>query len=174
MKKFVILFLVLVSLGIGAVNAQSSEIVKYKSMFTVNFLRYIGWPDASKQGDFVIGVVKNGAMADQLKKITAGKKFGFQNMVIKEFKNVDEITACQVLIVDGIINYSKHAETINTKLNKHSLVITEDRGAILSGSVINFVIVDSKLKFEVSEGNAEKKGLKLSSSLLSMKNAIKT
>lgn len=174
MKKLGILFLVLVALGSGMVKAQEAELAKYKSLFTLNFIRYIGWPEEAKQGDFVIGVLKNSYMAEQLKIKTIGKKFGYQNIIVKEFKNIDEISDCQILYVDGIINYTKNADVIAQKLNSQSLIITEGKGAISNGSMINFVIVDDKLKFEVSQSNAEKSGLKLSNSLLSMNNAIKS
>ncbi len=173
MKRLAILVLAVISVGI--VKAQEVELAKYKSLFTLNFIRYIGWPEEAKQGDFVIGVLKNTEMAEQLKDQVVGKKFGYQNIIIKEFKNVDEISNCQILYVDGSINYSKNANLISQKLNnKSSLIITEDFGAISKGSMINFVIVDNKLKFEVSSANAEKFGLKLSNSLLAMNNAIKS
>lgn len=172
MKKLAIVLLIVMSAGM--VKVQSAELAKYKSLFTLNFIRYIGWPEEAKEGDFIIGVLRNSSMVEQLREQTIGKKFGFQNIVVKEFKNVEEVSNCQILYVDGIINYGKHAATIAQKLNNiHSLIITEDNGAISNGSMINFVIVDDKLKFEVSAGNAEKYGLKFSSALMAMTNAIK-
>jgi hypothetical protein len=155
-------------------NAQTEELAKCKSLFKLNFIRYIGWPEDAKGSDFVIGVLKNSQMADQLKAKTNGKKIDYQNIIIKKFKNVDDISNCQILYIDGIVNYSKHALAISQKLNNNnSLIITEGKNAILNGSMINFVIVDEKLKFEVSSENAEKYGLKLSNTLLLMNKAIK-
>ena len=172
MKKVIVLFLLVASSGI--MNAQNAELDKYKSLFTLNFIRYIGWSEEAKEGDFIIGVLKNSIMAEQLKEKTNGKKLGFQNIVIKEFKNIDEVSDCQTLYVDGRINYAKNAKLIASKLNNsNSLIVTEDAGAISDGSMINFVIVDEKLKFEVSANNANKYGLKFSNSLMAMKNAIK-
>jgi hypothetical protein len=142
-------------------------------MFTLNFIRYIGWPEASKQGDFVIGVVKDNIIAENLKTQTAGKKFGYQTIVIKEFKSVEEITDCQLLYFSNSVNFSRNAELVMEKLKgKNSLVITETEGAIKNGSMINFVVRDDKLKFEISNENAEAFGIKFSSSLTSLSNAI--
>lgn len=172
MKKIIILLLVVASSGI--IKAQNAELSKYKSMFTLNFIRYVGWNDEAKEGDFIIGVLKNSSIAKLMKENVVGKKVGYQTIVIKEFKNIDEITNCNIIYIGESINYSKYANTISQKLNnKNSLIITEDNNAISNGSIINFVIVDNKLKFEVSAENAQKNGLKLSSSLLSLKNAIK-
>jgi len=172
MNKLVILLVVVSSFGIGKVH--STEVTKYKSLFTLNFIRYIGWPEEAKQGDFVIGVLKNSEMAEQLKSNTVGKNFGYQKIIIKEFKSIEDVTDCQILFVSEYINFTKHSEILSQKLNKNnSLIITEDKGAISNGSMINFVIIDNKLKFEVSAENAEKYGLKFSNNLLAMKNAIK-
>ncbi len=172
MKRVLILLFVLLS--VGMVKAQDAELEKYKSLFTLNFIRYIDWPEEAKQGDFVIGVVKNSSLAAVLEDKTTGKKFGYQNIVVKEFKNIESITDCQILYVSSNLNYSKNASFLEAKLkNKNSLIITESKGAISNGSMINFVIAEDKLKFEISASNAQGYGLAFSNSLSSMNNAIK-
>lgn len=168
MKK--LLFLLGVLLIPFAGNAQ---VAKFKSVFTLNFIRYIGWPDATKEGDFVIGVIRNKEVADWLKNQSKGKKFGFQNVVIKEFKSADEVTNCQVVFVSSSINMSKHASTIVDKCGgKNTLIISEKEGATNYGSMINFVVRDDKLKFELHKANASKFGLQISSKLEGMASAI--
>lgn len=175
MKYFRISIILLIALmSFNNINAQTEELNKYKSLFTFNFVRYIGWPPAAKHGDFVIGVVKNSGVAKNLRNITTTKKFGYQNIIIKEFKKIEEITNCQILYISSAANYSKnHALFAEKLLNKNSLIITESNGAINKGSMINFVIKDSKLKFEISANNAKRFGLDFSNSLLTMTNAIK-
>jgi len=150
-----------------------SQIVKYKSVFTINFIRYIGWDDKAKEGDFVIGVVKDKEITDWLRNLSKGKKFGFQNVVIKEFKSPAEVTYCQVLYIPDNINLSKNASTIIDKLgDNNTLIVTEKEGATKYGSMINFVIRDDKLKFEIHNSNAQKAGLQISSKLETMAAAI--
>jgi hypothetical protein len=154
-------------------HVKAGEIEKYKSLFTINFIRYIGWPEESKQGDFVIGVVKDSKLAKELISQTTGKKFGFQNIVVKEYNNVNEVADCQILYISTAAGFSRNAATVESKVGKNTLIISEDNGAISKGSIINFVIVDNLLKFEVSPSNAKNNGLTLSSALVSMKNAIR-
>lgn len=169
-----IIIVALVFLSVVGLKAQTPEIDKYKSLFTLNFIRYVGWPEEVKQGDFIIGVLKNNQLAQQLKVNTQGKKFGYQNIVVEEFKKVEDVSNCQILYVGNFLNYSKHADLLASKLNnKNSLIITESIGAIEKGAMINFIIVDNKLKFEISTKNAHDFGLELSNSLTSMTQAIK-
>lgn len=150
------------------------QVARYKAVFTTNFIRYIGWPDAAKQGDFIIGVVRDKEMVDYLTKLSKGKKFGFQDIVIKEFKSPTDVSYCQVLFIPDNINLNKNASTIIDKLGgKNSLIITEKEGATKYGAMINFVIRDNKLKFEINKANASKFGLQISSKLENMASAIK-
>ena len=170
MKK--ILFLISVILLPLTMNGQG-EVSKYKSIFTLSFIRYIGWPEEVKQGDFVIGVLKDREVSSWLKNLSKGKKFGYQNVVIKEFKSPDDITDCQVLYISDAVNMSKYASTIIDKVGgKNTLIITEKSGATKYGSMINFVIKDDKLKFEIKKDNASKFGLPISSKLSAMNSAI--
>jgi hypothetical protein len=153
--------------------AGQAQVAKFKSVFTLSFIRHIGWTESSKQGDFVIGVVRDREIADWLGKLSAGKKFGFQNVVIKEFKSPEEVVDCQVVYVSSNVNFNKHASTIVDKVNGGStLIITESEGACDSGAMINFVVRDDKLKFEIHKANAAKFGLQISSKLEGMSNAI--
>lgn len=171
-KKLFFLFSVLV-IPFSSYAQESGTVSKYKSIFTLSFIRYIGWPEETRQGDFVIGVVKNKEIANWLRNLSKGKKFGYQNVVIKEFKSPDEISDCQVLYLSGNVNLSKYASTIISKLGgKNTLIISERNGATKYGSMINFVIKNEKLKFEVDKANASKFGLQISSKLGGMANAI--
>ncbi len=167
-KNYLILFflLLLPTLSFGQVE-------KYKSVFTLNFIRYIGWSEEAKQGDFVIGVIKNKRVAEWITSQSAGKKFGYQNVVVKEFKSVEELTDCQVVFVGSMANYSRYSGEIKNKVGKSTLIITESEGATKYGAVINFVIRDNNLKFEISNANAAAAGLSISSKLENMAAAIK-
>jgi len=170
MRKIITILLILLSINSFS---QNSQLAKYKSMFTLNFIRYVGWPDAATKGDFVVGVVNDSEITKFLQQQSAGKKFGYQNIIIKSFKKVDDITDCQILFFSNKQSFSKHAETVKQKLNgKNSLIITNAEGAIKKGAMINFVIRGGKLKFEISQSNANAFGLKFSNSLMSLSNVI--
>jgi len=172
MKKLIFLISILV-LPLSVFAQDENQVPKYKSVFTLSFMRYIGWPEETKQGDFVIGVVKDKLVADWLRNLSKGKKFGFQNVVIKEFRTPSEITDCQVLFVSRYINLSKYASTIVDKVGgKNTLIISEKSGATKYGAMINFVIKNDQLKFEIHKANASKFGLQISSKLGGMASAI--
>ncbi|MFO8001098.1 MAG: YfiR family protein [Marinilabilia sp.] len=169
MKKLYLLLAILLMVPV----LSEGQVAKYKAVFTLNFIRYIGWPDEARDGDFVIGVVKESNIARRIEKQSEGKKFGFQDVVIKEFDSVDEIDGnCQLIYVSSRINFSRNAEAIRQKVGKNSLIVTENEDATDDGSMINFVIRDETLKFEINKENASNNGLQISSRLENMSSAI--
>lgn len=149
-----------------------AQVAKFKAMFTLNFIRYIGWPDQAKEGDFVIGVIRDKEIADWLRSQSAGKKFGFQDVVVKEFRSAEEVTDCQVIYVAANANYARNSSAIQNKAKNGTLIITEAENATNSGSMINFVVREDKLKFELHKANASKNGIQFSNKLETMSNAI--
>jgi len=52
------------------------------------------------------------------------------------------------------------------------LVVTDSPGALKRGSMINFVLSDGHLRFEISLAAADRAGLSLSSRLLAVAQAV--
>lgn len=148
------------------------QLAKPKALLTLSFIRYLGWSDAARQGDFVIGVVRNRELASWLTSQSQGKKFGFQNVVVKSFKSVDEVTDCQVLYVSSAISFSRNADTLLGKVGKDTLIMTEEEGATESGSMINFVVRDNRLRFELCKRNAQVGNIQFGQKLTDMTAAI--
>ena len=53
-------------------------------------------------------------------------------------------------------------------LRRNVLVVTETPGGLDQGAILNFLLVDGRVRFEVALDNAERAGLKLSSRLLAV------
>lgn len=168
MKKIIFI----ITLMLLPLFAQAQNVQKAKAMLTFSFIRHVGWVDEARQGDFVIGVVKEKELASWLTKLSTGKKFGYQNIVIKEFKNVNELEDCQVVYVGAGANYNKNCDAILETVGKNTLIISEVEGATNKGSMINFVVRDDILKFELHKKNAAIAGVQLGAKLDDMKGAI--
>jgi hypothetical protein len=54
-----------------------------------------------------------------------------------------------------------------------ALIVTETEGGLAQGSVINFVVVEGRVRFEISLESAEKRNLRLSSRLLAVAHAVR-
>jgi hypothetical protein len=136
-------------------------------MFIYNFSRLIEWPANYKNGPFVIGVLGSSDIHQQLQVYTKGKRVGSQPITVKVFNSPGEISTCHILFIP--FNSTKLMPNILSGVSgKSTLLVTEKNGAIEEGSAINFVVVGDKLKFELSQGNAVKYSIKVSSKLNEM------
>lgn len=141
--------------------AQEAD-YRIHAVFLYNFTKYVQWPNSSQSGDFVIGVVGNSPIYDELMKITDGKMAGSQKIVVTRFKSAEAITNCQMLFVSSHVNF----ESIQAKTaGKPVLLITEKAGLAQKGSNINFVIKENKWRFELNENATRNAGLKISAEL---------
>jgi len=129
MKKD-ILILIFALLSISATKTIYQNVdtnAKIKTMFIYNFTKYVEWPSAYKQGNFVIGVYGNTSLSNELKKMAATKKAVTQQFEIKQFSSLDKLTKCHILYIakDKAVDLSRAA----TKLKQYStLIITESEG----------------------------------------------
>ncbi|MEX2596229.1 MAG: YfiR family protein [Salibacteraceae bacterium] len=143
--------------------SQVNTRAKMKSMFIYNFTKYTEWPESYKQGEFVIGIVGDDALASELENIAKTKKINSQSLIVKKFNSSSEVTKCHVLYVSGkapqIEPYSKKAK------NYSCLVVTEASGAIDNLAAINFIVVGAQLKYEMNKALFKNQGLVVSKSL---------
>ena len=166
MKKF-FLVLSLIAITFFTGLSQVGSVSQAQSMFIYNFSRLIQWPAASTNGEFIIGVYGDNEVYNSLSSFVANKKVGTQSIVVKKFDDPQSISRCQILFV-GDSKISKFPEVIGRIQGFNSLVITEKRGMINSGSAIDFILVEDKLKFVMNRENAVKYNLTVSKSLEDM------
>ena len=159
--SFVIIFLSTVTRGADDTTS------KVKAVFVYNFTKYIEWPTAYKQGNFVIGILGSSPIFNELNNMALTKKAGTQPFEIKTFNNTGSISKCHILYVSK--DYATIMKDILAKIKgNNTLIVTEKPGLAKQGSAINFVAKDNKQKFELNKANAEKYDLKVSSNLESL------
>jgi hypothetical protein len=166
MKKY-LLVLSFITIPLFTGLSQVSSVSQAQSMFIYNFSRLIQWPASGTTGEFVIGVIGDNEVYSSLLSFVANKKVGAQSIVVKKFEDPQSISRCQILFV-GDSKISKFPEVISKIQGFNSLVITEKRGMINSGSAIDFILVEDKLKFVMNAENAVKYNLTVSKSLEDM------
>jgi YfiR/HmsC-like len=155
-------------LGFCQVSAQQSTDYAVHANIIYRVTKYINWPAGNSQsGDFIIGIVGESPLYDELKKLIAGKKVDKQKIVVTRLPASASSFSCQVLFVPD--DESNHFKKILGKTSKSgTLVISESDGLASEGSCINFVIIDEHLKLEINKRNIENRNLKVASELLQL------
>ena len=135
------------------------------------FTKYINWPDDRKTGDFVIGVVGDTPLFDELKIFTSNKTAAGQPFVIKKFPANAAAYNCQILFI-GDDESGRVKRIAAATAGTPTLLVTESDGISRKVSCINFIIVDDRLKLEINKTNIERRSLDIASELLNLGSVV--
>jgi hypothetical protein len=147
---------------------------RVKGALLHRFLAYVEWPAATFAGPdspLVIGILGNDTLAQELQAFAAGRTVNKRPITVRRVGPKDGARDMHLLFVArgeaGQLGRIARGKT-------PTLIVTEWPGALEEGAVINFVIVNDQVRFDISLGAARQRNLQLSSRLLSVANDVKT
>jgi YfiR/HmsC-like len=152
-------------------KAENETNFKFKSLFCWKFINFIEWPNSYQQGNFEIAVLGDSPIQKYFKEWESGRKVNLQSIVVKKYSNSSSLQKPHILYIPK--ERSKDIGSVVKKLaGKSTLIITEQDGMANRGSMINFILVNSRVRFEINKGNVEKFKLMLSSTLLELSTKV--
>jgi hypothetical protein len=156
------------------INAKAQRGVDYAVHANIiyHFTKYIEWPESRRSGDFIIGIIGESPLTDELKKTIANKTARNQKIVVKRISTSQSLNDCHIIFISA--EESGSLKKIAAKTAGMSvLLVTEDEGMAQGGSCINFVIVADRLKLEINKNNIDKHSLSIASELLQLGKIVK-
>ena len=147
---------------------------KVKAAFLYKFLGYTEFP-ASAFNDanaaLVIGVAGSDELAAELSRIVAGRSVQGRPVQVRSMRDSEAPAGIHLLFVAGG-DAVKVRSVIKSVQPAPVLVVTESESGLQQGSVINFKIVEERVRFDVSLEAADRNSVKLSSRLLTVANHV--
>jgi hypothetical protein len=131
------------------------------------FTKYIDWPEQYKNGDFIIGVVGESELFDELKKLTKNKRVGNQPIVVKYLSPNAKNYNVHILFISNQES-GKLRRIAEITDGKPILLVSEHFSLISKGACINFILVGDNLKLEFGKSNIENRKLNIASELLNL------
>jgi len=139
-----------------------------KAAFLLNFAKFITWPEARASADaFTICTLGKEEVSDSLEDMITGREIGGRKILLRHISSPGELSQCAVLFVS---RKEKQQAIPLLKAAGASSVLTvgESDTFIASGGMVNFVIDEGHVRFQINPVIAEKAGLKISSKLLAI------
>ncbi|HUA38330.1 MAG TPA: YfiR family protein [Candidatus Sulfopaludibacter sp.] len=152
--------------------AQDSSPTEYqiKAAFLYHFAQFVEWPQrafASSHSPIVIGVLGENVFGGNLQQIIRNKTVNHRPFQVKQFHAVPETTNCQILFISP--SERRRLPEILKRLSGASvLTVSEMDHFTDSGGMINFVILNDEVHFQINNDAAKKAGLQISSKLLTL------
>jgi hypothetical protein len=160
----------------GAAGGTVSLEQRVKAAFLYQFASYVEWPSqAFAQADTPVTIAVMGAeaLAAELGQLVTGRSIGGRRIAVKQVGPGDSLVGVHILFI-GSAESGRLAQITQAPKPRPMLTVTESDGALSQGSMINFVIVDRRVRFEIGLDSAERNGLRLSSRLLAVAQQVKT
>ena len=150
----------------SAHGAYSDEAVK--AAFLYRFTGFVDWPPESlAPGHFTIAVLGSRPIAKELARLLV--KYPVKNLPAR-VRQVDDATqaldAHMLYVGTGYLGDLR--EVSDALANRPVLLVTDHAGALEQGSAVNFLLVDRRVRFEISLAAAQRARLKVSSQLLAV------
>jgi hypothetical protein len=154
-----------------AVAAQALE-QQVKAAFLFRFLSFVEWPPAAVGGPgdpFVIAVLGADDVHAELKQIVAGRTINDRPVVVERLKDGERPGRVHVLFVGrSAAAYLRKLAAVPAVL-----LVAEWEDALAQGAIINFLIRDDRVRFEVAPDEAERRGLRIGARMLSVALQVK-
>jgi len=147
-----------------------------KAAFLYNFAKFVEWP-----GDAFAGpadplrfcVLGDDLVGEELDRLLRGKTIANRPLVARRLKGVAEAQHCHVLFI-AAEEQGRMRELPGAVRGASVLTVGENNTFIAWGGVINLLLEDEQLRFEVSLRAAGEARLKISSKLLALARAVHT
>ncbi|MDQ6620189.1 MAG: YfiR family protein [Pseudomonadota bacterium] len=147
-----------------------------KAAFVYKFLAYVDWPAvafSAPEAPIVIGVIGADDLALELQQITAMRNVNGRPVLVRRLREGDSPAGVHVLVV-GRGDSARLPAVMRSVQQRPVLTVSEAPAGLDAGAVINFVLVDGRVRFEISVDAAERNGLKLSSRLLTVAQNVRS
>jgi hypothetical protein len=147
---------------------------KVKAAFLYKFLGYTEFPASAfvdPAAPVTIGVVGADELAAELSRIVNGRSIQTRSIAVKVFREGEAPTGVHLLFVGGS-DSARVRSVLKSAEPAPMLLVSEAENGLQQGSIINFKIVDERVRFDVSLEAADKHSIKLSSRLLTVANQV--
>lgn len=161
--------------GAAQTTTQAAE-HEVKAAFLYKFIGYIEWPPrafAREESPLVVGIADAPAMADELAAIVAGRSVNGRPVILRRMGHGEAAAGVHVLFV-GRATGTRAAALLAAARGQAMLTVTESDETFPPGSVINFVVIDGKVRFDVDVRQAESENIRVSARLLSVARKVVT
>ncbi len=171
-KKHYLIFILLLSNVIVFGQCSDNPSI-LKANFLYNFAKYVTWPDQKEVTEFKIGVLGSSSVYDSVVTTVKTRKVGEAPIGVLKFASMSEVGDVQILFADSAFcaQMPDFSEKILLKISgKHMLLVTDMYDG--KKSMLNFIIRNGKMRFELNKSLCEKHGLTVSQQLVSLAAAV--
>jgi len=151
-------------------KSPSASEYQLKAVFLYNFAKFVQWPAKSFVDDhdpIIIGILGKDPFDATIDETIKSKTVKDRKLVIKRFEKIEDMEACHILFISSS-EEERLAKNIEALKDSSILTVGEVKQFAKLGGIINFIVKENKIRFEINVDAAERAKLKISSKLLKL------
>ena len=156
----------------GAIATAHAQVEVYalKAALLSKFGLYVEWPSSafsSPTSPFNLCIAGEDPFGKSLDKVVAGERINDRNVVSRRLKTVGRNSGCHILYIGGS-DEQRGEQIIEAVRGGSVLTVSDAGGSTTAAGIIDFVIKDNRVRFDIDDEAAAQNGLVISSKLLSL------
>ncbi len=161
-----------VMLFLSGTRAQSPTAGEYqvKAAFLYNFAKFVEWPPSSfsdGSAPLRICVFGHDPFGQELHDITTEKTVNGRKLQVDHVLDLQLARTCHILFI-ATSEKAQLKRIFESLRGSDALTVGDTKGFVEQGGMINFVLENDRVQFEVNHKAAQQSGLKVRSKLLNV------
>lgn len=161
--------------GIAAKDMVAGEYA-IKAAFLYNFTKFVDWPGGETTpaaAPFVIAVIGDDPLGPALDEAVRSETVHGRPLTVQRIKSGQPVGDCAILFISQ--SEAGHLDAIIRQTGGRPILTVSDvEGSAAKGVMINFVLKNKSVKFEINRQRAEQAHLKISSKLLGLATIVES
>lgn len=169
-----LLWAILVPFGRSHAQDAASE-SELKAAYLYNFILFSEWPKTAFEGEstpFIIHVYEDDAFTAKLKKDLKDKKAHGRSFQVETINSPADAKGSHVIYIPASEN-RRIPQLLESVKGKPVLTVGDSPQFLEQGGIINFLVHEKQLRFEINVAAAEKGDMSISSKLLRLAITVK-
>lgn len=166
----------MLAFGPRAARAQEPNEYQVKAAFLYNFTKFVDWPEDPQddnQKPFLVCVIGDDPFGASLDQFLADKSLLGHRLKVQRLGKAEWAKTCEIAFISS--SEKPHLPSILDQLSSTNVLTVGDTpGFAEMGVMINFILQDDHVRFEINVGAAKRAGLRISSRLLSLAKIVRT
>jgi cytochrome bd-type quinol oxidase subunit 2 len=170
---------VLAVLGMAGAQAQAPSVPlerQVKAAYLIKFAGFVEWPEASfARPDSVlqIGVAGNGALAELLAGMAAGRSINGHRLAVRRVQPGEALTDLHILFVDASLDSAAARVLLSATSGLALLTVSDADQTADSDCMIHFVVEADRLRFDVLMRPVAASRLRISARMLAVAHRVR-
>lgn len=167
--------LLVMAAGALAQGPATSLERQVKAAYLFKFGAFVEWPDTSfarPDSPILIGVAGSEQLAEELERMAAGRNVNGHPVKVRRVQPGDALADLHILFLDGSLERATIAAMLTAARSHALLTVSDAAEALAQGCMINFLVADDKLRFDVALRNVAPSRLRISARMLAVAHKV--